>query len=569
MNDKDISKMLPDWTLTYVLSENSTEKIYQAEKESASGNKYALVRACFIPGIDDKADAPGGEAADKEKLREKNAAALLKCKKEFAFFRSMSGKAGWLNLKESYDLSNTDGTQSLAVARFGCASSLSGFIDENGLTEGALLKMAIDICKGLEHAKKAGKVHGTLTPDCIFVDDNCKFRIGKIDIDVAETKKLTDTSLSALRFTAPWAVNFGANHAGDTYSLGLIMYYFLNGRKLPFEDELPVEKATEKRLSKAKLPLPSYDAGRITEIVMKACSVPKEERYATPYAMRKDLEEVYFRLHKKLEEKRIKERAEQKRLESEKMSASEVEAAKDISANREHQKDESELKVEKQKKTKRNAALILSAIIAVLAALYFLVPGLIDKLEYKDIGRHSILLASNYYKDTERAEEFAFDFVYDGSEKEPAIVVEGLENLVEGVDYTVTYENNIEVGTATIKVEGIGDYKGSNSRTFNIKPYNPEDITSLEATDITKDSVVLKWTKSEKANRYIIYKYHDKIKDWGDREYIVDGSQDSILITGLKPGTDYSFRVRSAFVSEDGKEKKGSGVTVDFTTDAE
>ncbi|NLN71247.1 MAG: hypothetical protein GX137_00410, partial [Thermoplasmatales archaeon] len=41
--------------------------------------------------------------------------------------------------------------------------------------------------------------------------------------------------------------------------------------------------------------------------------------------------------------------------------------------------------------------------------------------------------------------------------------------LIEGVDYTVHYENNTEVGTATVTIIGIGNYAGTVTTTFSIK----------------------------------------------------------------------------------------------------
>lgn len=45
-------------------------------------------------------------------------------------------------------------------------------------------------------------------------------------------------------------------------------------------------------------------------------------------------------------------------------------------------------------------------------------------------------------------------------------------SLVEGRDYTVTYTNNINVGTATVTVTGIGKYTGTVTNTFEIEPCN-------------------------------------------------------------------------------------------------
>ena len=44
--------------------------------------------------------------------------------------------------------------------------------------------------------------------------------------------------------------------------------------------------------------------------------------------------------------------------------------------------------------------------------------------------------------------------------------------LSKGSDYKVSYSNNKKVGTATIKIKGIGNYKGSATRTFKIRKKN-------------------------------------------------------------------------------------------------
>lgn len=41
-------------------------------------------------------------------------------------------------------------------------------------------------------------------------------------------------------------------------------------------------------------------------------------------------------------------------------------------------------------------------------------------------------------------------------------------NLIEGIDYTVTYENNVNPGQATAIITGIGDFYGTTTATFNI-----------------------------------------------------------------------------------------------------
>ncbi len=77
------------------------------------------------------------------------------------------------------------------------------------------------------------------------------------------------------------------------------------------------------------------------------------------------------------------------------------------------------------------------------------------------------------------------DRTYTGSAITPTVTVT-LETttLVAGVDYTLGCENNTNVGTATVHVTGINDYKGTVSATFAIVKATP-DVTWPSASGIT------------------------------------------------------------------------------------
>ena len=64
---------------------------------------------------------------------------------------------------------------------------------------------------------------------------------------------------------------------------------------------------------------------------------------------------------------------------------------------------------------------------------------------------------------------------YDGIEHNPDVIVAWQENkLTEGKDYTLSYSNNINAGTAKITITGIGNYTGTVTTSFEIKPASPE-----------------------------------------------------------------------------------------------
>lgn len=58
-------------------------------------------------------------------------------------------------------------------------------------------------------------------------------------------------------------------------------------------------------------------------------------------------------------------------------------------------------------------------------------------------------------------------YEYDGTAKKPKVTV---GNLIEGKDYSVEYCNNINEGTATVVVSGLGLNTGSVSKSFTIMP---------------------------------------------------------------------------------------------------
>ena len=60
-------------------------------------------------------------------------------------------------------------------------------------------------------------------------------------------------------------------------------------------------------------------------------------------------------------------------------------------------------------------------------------------------------------------------YAYDGKAKTPVVTVMDDDYLLqENEDYTITYSDNIKVGTATVMITGMGRYTGTVSVSFTI-----------------------------------------------------------------------------------------------------
>ena len=72
------------------------------------------------------------------------------------------------------------------------------------------------------------------------------------------------------------------------------------------------------------------------------------------------------------------------------------------------------------------------------------------------------------------------EFTYDGTARKPKVTVKDSDKtLVLNTDYSLEYKNNVNAGTATVTVTGMGNYTDSLSRNFTIKP---KSISNAELT---------------------------------------------------------------------------------------
>ena len=92
--------------------------------------------------------------------------------------------------------------------------------------------------------------------------------------------------------------------------------------------------------------------------------------------------------------------------------------------------------------------------------------------QLKDIANTKVTLSKTSY-------------AYDGKAKTPVVTVMDDDYLLqENEDYTITYSDNIKVGTATVMITGIGRYTGTVSASFTILQVKKNNV--IKVSNITK-----------------------------------------------------------------------------------
>ena len=134
-------------------------------------------------------------------------------------------------------------------------------------------------------------------------------------------------------------------------------------------------------------------------------------------------------------------------------------------------------------------------------------------------------------------------YTYNGKAHKPGVTVYVGSKKISSSKYSVTYKNNKNVGTATVKVKGKGSYKGlSATATFKIK-LNKTSISSAKSS--AKKKITVKWQKDSQAGGYQVQYALNSSFTSSKKTKAVGGSKTSVTLTGLKSKKTYYVRIRS------------------------
>ena len=104
------------------------------------------------------------------------------------------------------------------------------------------------------------------------------------------------------------------------------------------------------------------------------------------------------------------------------------------------------------------------------------------------------------------------------------------------VDLFLEYQNNKQVGKATVRLSGRGDYYGTKELYYYIYPTVPTDLRAAKTMDTY---VKLNWAVSSGAEHYLIYQCN---ANNSSRTLVADvGKTSGYTVTGLEMETNYYF----------------------------
>lgn len=139
-------------------------------------------------------------------------------------------------------------------------------------------------------------------------------------------------------------------------------------------------------------------------------------------------------------------------------------------------------------------------------------------------------------------------YTYDGTAKMPTVTVEGLTED----EFTVTYKNNVKVGTASVIVTGTGSLAGTVTKTFKISPDKPDQVSLKSPITGKTHYVKVRWYDEDCDGYQVRYADNSSFKN-SKSVFVKDGDDVYRTIKNLKKGKRYYVKVRAYNLYEDTK----------------
>lgn len=289
-----------DWETVRLIGRGSFGTVYEIQRKLVDEDtESAALKVITIPQNPGDIEELYSEGYDDESITATFNSHLKSIVAEYSLMRKMDGSANIVNCKDIRYIQHDDGIGWDIFIRMELLTPLMKALPAD-TAEQTIIKIGKDICNALVLCKKHEIIHRDIKPQNIFISPNGDYKLGDFGIAKTVEKTMGGTKIGTYKYMAPEVYNnqpYGS--AADIYSLGLVLYWLLNERRMPFMPLPPAklgagmdEEARHRRLSGEPLPAPAHGSDELKRIVLKACAYDPQNRYASAAAMLEDLKKL-------------------------------------------------------------------------------------------------------------------------------------------------------------------------------------------------------------------------------------------------------------------------------------
>ena len=292
-----------DWQIVRELGRGSYGCVYEIRRDIFGDTEKAALKVISIPQNDSEIREMANDGYDTESITAHYHNYLENIAREYTLMKEMRGFTNIVYCDDLEYLPHSDGIGWDIYIKMELLTPLSVHLQNlaaagRKVDDDLAIQLGMDICSALKQCKNKNIIHRDIKPQNIFVSPNGIYKLGDFGVAKVVEQATPGTRTGTFNYMAPEVYKGDPyDSAADIYSLGLVMYWLLNERRLPF---LPLpphtisaplsENSRLRRFSGDPLPAPVNGSDALKAIVLRACAFRPEDRYSCAEDMLYELE---------------------------------------------------------------------------------------------------------------------------------------------------------------------------------------------------------------------------------------------------------------------------------------
>lgn len=292
------SVVFDDWVIEQIIGQGSYGSVYKIRKSEYGVTTYSALKVIKIPQSSADIRSALSEGMDNQTVTSYFQGIVDDIVHEIAIMSQVKGHPNIVSYEDHKIAVRENEIGWDILIRMELLTGLIDYQLSHPIGERDVLQIAVDISEALAFCERKGLIHRDIKPENIFVSEIGAFKIGDFGVaKTAEKAASTQSRKGTEIYMAP-EVYMGRPYDQnvDIYSLGLVLYRYLNDNRLPFYPQagIPIrpgdrENALLERMKGTPIPAPAHGSDGLCKIVLKACEYDPARRYRSAGEMLTDL----------------------------------------------------------------------------------------------------------------------------------------------------------------------------------------------------------------------------------------------------------------------------------------
>lgn len=293
MVERQLRELYPGWRTVRKIGSGNFSTVYEIERNLLFGQiEKAALKYISIPRNGSELEEMYSNGYDEASITIHMENRLEKIVREYSLMAEMKGHTNVVYCDDIRYVPKEDGVGWDITIKMELLTPLLQNL-KTDFEEVQVIRLGMDICQALMLCREHNIVHRDIKPQNIFVSKSGNYKLGDFGIAKTQKRNCEGTQTGTYSYMAPEVYhNKPYGSSADIYSLGLVMYWLLNERRLPFlplppnvPTSIENEEAKTRRLMGELIPSPKNGSAELKAIVLKACAYDPQDRYSSAQEM--------------------------------------------------------------------------------------------------------------------------------------------------------------------------------------------------------------------------------------------------------------------------------------------